>query len=211
MNKIKKYYVNTTQAILAMFLVLNALFALGLPAPRTFAADPGCYQVIGTTTQDDVIRTYTQVNCEDRARTVEVSNGACFVATVSANMNGQTVGEYRRADCSTFNVGQTTTPKPETPYESVELDCDVDEGQSLNRSNCGIINYLVILINFLSAVAIMAIVASVMFAGYQYMTARDNPGAVTAAKKRIVWALVALGLFVFGYGLLNFLVPGGVL
>lgn len=93
-------------------------------------------------------------------------------------------------------------------FQPAEIDC---EKKPLTRDTCGIVNYLVILINFLSAVAMMVIVASVMIAGYQYMTARDNPGAVEAAKKRIVWAMVALAIFVFGYALLNFFVPGGVL
>ena len=89
-------------------------------------------------------------------------------------------------------------------------ECDTLPGQELTRDNCEIINLVVIGINFLSAIAGMAIVGSIMFAGYQYMTARDNPGAIEAAKKRIVWALVALGLFVFMYALLNYFIPGGV-
>ncbi len=63
----------------------------------------------------------------------------------------------------------------------------------------------------LSALAGMAIVASIMIAGYQYMTARDNSGQIEAAKKRIIWALVALGVFIFMYAFLDFIVPGGVL
>jgi len=57
----------------------------------------------------------------------------------------------------------------------------------------------------------LAIIGSIMIAGYQYMTARDNSGQTAAAKKRIAWALVALVVFVFGYAFLNFLVPGGLL
>ncbi len=91
---------------------------------------------------------------------------------------------------------------------SFSSDC---EGETLNKDNCGIVAYIVLAINFLSAVAMIAIIGSIMFAGYQYMTARDNPQAIGAAKTRIVWALVALLIFIFGYGVLNFLVPGGVL
>jgi len=89
--------------------------------------------------------------------------------------------------------------------------CNPGENEALNRSNCGIINLLVIGINVLSAVAGMAIVFSMMFAGYLYMTARDNAGQVQKAKLRIVWSITALGLFIFMYTILNFLVPGGVI
>lgn len=86
------------------------------------------------------------------------------------------------------------------------------ESQPLRADeSCLILKYSVDLINILSAVAGMAIVGSIMIAGYQYMTARDNPGQIEAAKKRIVWALVALGLFIFMYAILDFLIPGGVL
>ena len=97
--------------------------------------------------------------------------------------------------------------------EGLTVDCEVqdsDNGQ-LNSDNCGIIRYMVIAINALSAIAGMAIVASIMIAGFQYMTARDNSGQVEAARKRITWAIVALAIFIFSYSFLNFVVPGGVL
>jgi archaellum component FlaF (FlaF/FlaG flagellin family) len=62
----------------------------------------------------------------------------------------------------------------------------------------------------LSAVAGIALVASMMIAGYIYMTARDNAGQVEKAKSRIVQTLFALILFIFMYALLNFLIPGGL-
>jgi heme/copper-type cytochrome/quinol oxidase subunit 3 len=79
------------------------------------------------------------------------------------------------------------------------------------RENCSIIYYLVIGINFLSAAAGLAMVFSFIFAGYQYITARDNPQFVQAAKNRILWTLIALATFLFMYAGLNWLVPGGVL
>jgi hypothetical protein len=96
--------------------------------------------------------------------------------------------------------------------ERVDITIDKDcKAATLNQDNCIIIEYLVTAINLLSAVAGMAIVGSIMFAGYQYMSARDNPNAIQAARARIIWAFVALFLFIFTYGILNFLVPGGVL
>ncbi len=90
-------------------------------------------------------------------------------------------------------------------------ECDPPPNQDLTSENCGIVAYLVLAINVLSAVAGIAIVASIMIAGFQYMTARDNAGQVEAARKRIVWALLALLIFIFTYAFLNFVVPGGVL
>lgn len=65
-------------------------------------------------------------------------------------------------------------------------------------------------INLLSAVAVMVFVVSFMIAGYQYMTARDNASQVAAAKERISTLVITFMLFVFGYGILQWLVPGGI-
>lgn len=69
---------------------------------------------------------------------------------------------------------------------------------------------LQLVINLLSAIAGLAFVVSFIFAGFQYMTARDNSGQVAAAKERIFTIVITFVLFVFGYGLLQWLVPGGV-
>lgn len=208
MNKIKITHKYAVPLILlfALFVSIASLFMMNIVTVS--AAAPGCYQVVGSTTQETTTTTYTSVTCpnEDLARGVR--SGQCYVAQVNVSSRGAVVGTYNNRSCDSFEVGQNTTARPEETFTPAEVDCE--EGE-LTRKNCGIINYLVITINFLSAVAVMAIVASVMIAGYQYMTARDNPGQVQAAKQRIIWAMVALGLFIFGYALLNFLVPGGVL
>jgi hypothetical protein len=97
---------------------------------------------------------------------------------------------------------------------AITVDCEEKDSSgnatTLTSENCGIISYIVWGINILSAIAGLAIVGSIMVAGYQYMTARDNSGQVEAAKKRILWALIAFGMFLFMYALLNWLVPGGL-
>jgi hypothetical protein len=98
--------------------------------------------------------------------------------------------------------GETYNPEP------IKSDCkDAD----LNESNCGIIKYLKIAINTLSAVAGVVIVGSVIFAGIQYSASADDPQAVAKAKGRIINALIALLFFTLGYGVINWLIPGGVL
>lgn len=65
-------------------------------------------------------------------------------------------------------------------------------------------------INGLSALALLIFVVSLIAAGYQYMTARDNASAVAAAKERIITVVITFVLFVFGFGILQWLVPGGI-
>ncbi len=96
----------------------------------------------------------------------------------------------------------TDTPK------AIKSDC---RGTDLDENNCGIIKYIKIAINTLSAVAGVVIVGSVIVGGIQYSMSADDPQAVAKSKSRIINALIALLMFVFGYGILNYLIPGGIL
>lgn len=99
--------------------------------------------------------------------------------------------------------------KEETGCTSI--DCAPENNEALTKENCQIVAYIVIAINFLTAVAGLAITSGVVYGGYLYLTARDNPGQVQAGRSKIVWALVALLLLIFGYSGMQWLVPGGVL
>ncbi len=66
------------------------------------------------------------------------------------------------------------------------------------------------IVNFLSAGVGIVVVGVIIFGGIQYMAAGDNPQAVTAAKKRIANAFIALLAFIFMFAFLQWLIPGGV-
>jgi len=70
--------------------------------------------------------------------------------------------------------------------------------------------WLQLAINVLSAVAGLAFVISFIFAGYQYMTARDDANQVKSAKERLTTLVLTFVVFAFGYALLQWLVPGGI-
>lgn len=82
---------------------------------------------------------------------------------------------------------------------------------NISENNCGIVRYLVVIINALSALVGVAVVASIIVGGIQYSAAGSDPQKVQAAKNRIRNAIIALLFFLFGYGFLNFLIPGGLL
>ncbi len=79
-----------------------------------------------------------------------------------------------------------------------------------NPDHCGILDFLVIFINILSALIGIVIVGSIIYGGIQYSTAGSDPQKVSAAKNRIRNAIIAFIFFLFSYTILNFLVPGGV-
>lgn len=97
------------------------------------------------------------------------------------------------------------------PVYAAEPEYKANDCETVDKDNCGIIEYLVIFINVLSALAGVVIAASIAYGGIQYSMAGSDPQKVSAAKARIRNAIIALLFFIFGYGFLNFLVPGGLL
>lgn len=134
---------------------------------------------------------------------------ALFMAMIFIGMVG---GTAPKVSAQTKQASQACK-EDEKPEDNgcTTIDCETENNEPLTKENCQIVAYIVIAINFLTAAAGLAITGGVVYGGYQYLTARDNPGQVQAGRSKIVWALVALLLLVFGYSGLQWLVPGGVL
>lgn len=90
-------------------------------------------------------------------------------------------------------------------------DCKVEKADDLSTDNCGIVKLVIVITNIMAGLAATVIVASLTVAGIQYSSAGADPSKVQAAKSRIFAALTALVLLIFGYALLQWLVPGGIL
>jgi hypothetical protein len=79
-----------------------------------------------------------------------------------------------------------------------------------HQDKCSITGAVVVpIVNLLSAAVGVVIVLSVIIAGIQYITANGNPQTVAAAKGRLGKASLALAVYIFGFGLLQWLIPGG--
>lgn len=71
-------------------------------------------------------------------------------------------------------------------------------------------DYLVPAINFLSAGVGVVVITMIIIGGIQYSLAGNNPQAVSAAKSRIMNAIIALIAYGLMYAFLNFIIPGGL-
>lgn len=72
-------------------------------------------------------------------------------------------------------------------------------------------NYINPFIAFLSAIAGIVILISIIAGGVQYSAAGADPNKVAMAKQRITNAIVALLCLIFLFAFLQWLVPGGLL
>lgn len=89
-------------------------------------------------------------------------------------------------------------------------DCSTDS-ENLSRDNCGLVNMIVIITNAISALAATVIVAMIIWGGIEYSMAGGDASKVQAAKSRITNALLALLLLIFGFSIIQWLVPGGLI
>lgn len=113
-----------------------------------------------------------------------------------------------------------TAPSPATQYQcgsgnnavktSINIGCRGATCKSSNKDGCSaLIDATFAIIRFLSAGVGIVIIGSTIVAGIQYTSARDDPSAVGKAKARIMGNLGALLIFIFGYAILNYVIPAG--
>ncbi len=102
---------------------------------------------------------------------------------------------------------ETSNGKVALPGDESSINCK----NGIGKDDCGITKYIIIFINVLSAILGVVITISIIVAGIQYSASAGNPQAVEASKKRISNAILALVVFAFMFGFLQWIVPGGVL
>jgi hypothetical protein len=85
-----------------------------------------------------------------------------------------------------------------------------DKKDSVDGNACIYQKYINPLIKFMSAIAGLAGVISIVVGGIQYSLAGGDMGKVAAAKKRITQAVFAFLAFIFLLAFLQWIVPGGL-
>lgn len=115
----------------------------------------------------------------------------------------------RQTVYSDFGLSSSSTDP--TRGSNLQGDCkDTDRDGQLEKTECGIVGYIITFINVLSGLVGVVIVIMIAVGGIQYTTARDDPQAVAAAKARIRNAILALVFYLFGFSFLQWLIPGGI-
>lgn len=121
------------------------------------------------------------------------------------------VPAFARTDPSATGASATSTS---TSTSSTTDPCNQTKptNQSLTKciSNNPIVKYLNTIVNVLSAGVGIVVVIMIIVGGIQYSAAGDKPDALSAAKKRITNALIALVAYALIYSFLQWVVPGGV-
>lgn len=123
-----------------------------------------------------------------------------FTDVPNPNPNAQTIDQISQNDIK------------DTTSRNAAANCDGSSPDQLNQClhNNPLVSMLTIFINFLGVGVGVIVVIMVIVGGIQYTTAGGNPQAVSAARKRILNAIIALIAFLLLYSFLQWLVPGGL-
>ncbi len=152
-----------------------------------------------------------QEYCPNGDPTPEGGLSECSGSEEDTTPSGPTSSEQCQADGGVWKSDIARC----VPYQPQTNDCQgtsPTSGEAAGSENyCGILNYIALTINVLAVLAGIVITIAIIAGGIQYSSAGSDPQKVSAARGRIRNAIIALILLVFGYGLLNYLVPGGVI
>lgn len=154
-------------------------------------------------------RRYESVECAASGAEHNFEQQKCYAITAD-----NVVTEYGCLDRAYIDLSSGTYPggrydpadRP-SGEDNTPITCDSDD---LSASNCLALSYLISAINITTASVVAVVVGSIIFAGIQYSSSRDDPQAIAKAKHRILQAVIALLIFLFGFGVLQWLIPGGL-
>lgn len=129
--------------------------------------------------------------------------GASAAGTADNGTGGGSGGSGSSAQVVTVDNGKPTTNDCGGAKTSL-IKCNAPKDGS------AIFNILGIALTIATYGVGAAAVVGVVITGYQYMTARDNAGQVVKAKNRLLQVVIGLAIWVLFWGVLQFLLPGGL-
>lgn len=181
--------------VLISCLVLILIGSLAFYPKAAFAADCSHYKI-----------QYDKNGQNPTLQKVASANTNYFFISPSCNCpTVQTFGEPNQDPyCEGYNASAAN---------SIGNDCTT-QGQAgataCISNNTFVKHVLQPLVNVLSALVGIAVVADIILGGIQYSIAGDKPEALGAAKKRITQGLTALLIFALLFGFIQYLIPGGI-
>lgn len=191
-SKISKKKIVTSFALLAIIIIAGF-------APGVLAAED-CSKYSGPAARE---------NCEEDNRKEVASQQTEDCGKYSDNIRQAELCEQKNAQIiQARNNGDGQNTPIGDPETDLASDCN---GPDIHAGNCNIIKWILNITNAMSAIVGIVIVIMIVVRGMQYMTARDNIQQVAAAKMQFLWLIIAFGVYLFSFAILQWLIPGGLI
>lgn len=208
---VKKLLVCSSLSLTLLALVVS--FGMGQPKVQAQGlapdpAAPNCYNVGG--------ESYVRVDCNQISAFFSqkpMEPGHCYLSSGSTTAVSISVTEIdcKKVIADPSDPQETTATTTSTREEAINCD---GKGDQAKLKECVEKNPLVArfteFIDFLGIGVGVVVVTMIIIGGIQYVMAGPNPQAVSAAKKRILNAVIAFVAFLLLYSFMQWLVPGGI-
>ena len=199
-------------------LILCLAFVLVLTTSRVQAAalSPGCYIDMG----DKGLQSMSCDMLKMVFPNAQIDAAKCYKSNAAPAYSSP--AEF---DCSTMTAGAPVDTTPANESLSVTsppitaqgrhdvINCNGDNANGGDLEGCLKANPLIAqfeaFINFLGIGVGVIIVIMIIIGGIQYTSAGSNPQAVSAAKKKIMNAVISFVAFLLLYSFMQWLIPGG--
>ncbi len=210
---------NATKFMMAVLFMAGML--LGLQGTALAANDPGCYSFAPSSPG------FAKIDCEVLKTvypTLDPASDGCYYswATGFGPSPPVKIGCDNPPDPKR-GILQPTEGKAGNPVktninlsnkENIDADPTFNSkqcnGKDVTSSDNCIITNVNVVINILSGSIGLLVIIVIIIAGIQYTTAGGDPQRIGKAKNRIRNAIVALVAYMFLYGFLQWIVPGGL-
>lgn len=197
--------------------MLGAFGGIGQPGlEKVFAA--GCIEHVSTdsqaTAQMECVARYVR-DCKDK----DFGKNFCENLSVrQINRCAEDGNNYKLKRACLEEIRQNNNNDNDNTSDCTEDGCvnvgtefDPEDCTNGLDGDCEVVDIVVVITNTLAALAATVIVAMIIWGGIQYSMAGADPAKVQAAKQKVINALIALMLLVFGFSIIQWLVPGGLI
>jgi hypothetical protein len=175
----------------------------GTPAPGSCET----YEAILANLASQVCKAPTTGSADSKEKTL---------ANCKKNLSNDAESIYKTCSSQTTDLlkciaTETTKTQQRTTSTGQNITVGDNELHTADGSNAGkLYAYIIIGVKVLGAVGGVAIVLSIIGAGIKYATAGGDSGAISKAKSRIVYTLLALILYLMLFSIVTWLIPSDV-
>jgi len=213
------------KVIIKLSAVLTFTIIIAFSGAHASAVAAGCY-IEGTSAQRVIDCNALKAQFPnvplDPALCYKTAPGPTYTSPQAFNCADPATAGANTAGSAT--AGAITNTPPPTPSDTITVDsnntysaddlkkCDGSDAAKLQdclKKN-PLVNTLNAVINFIGVGVGVIVVIMVIVGGIQYITAGSNPQGVSAAKKRIFNAILALVAYVLLFSFMQWLLPGGL-
>ncbi|MDQ5972010.1 MAG: hypothetical protein QG553_169 [Patescibacteria group bacterium] len=219
MKKLPNLKTNTSKFIMAVLFMAGMLF--GLQGTALAANDPGCYSYAPSSPG------FAKIDCEVLKTvypSLDPAADGCYYSWATGfgpsppvKVGCDSPPDPKRGILQPTDGKAGNPVKTNLPFSNKE---DIQADPSFNGTQCNgkevtssdncIIENVNVAINILSGSIGLIVIIVIIIAGIQYTTAGGDPQRIGKAKNRIRNAIFALVAYMFLYGFLQWIVPGGL-